>query len=509
MKSKYLLYAIPALLLAACSNEEPATGPASDGAAVVTADIAGIAKSRAHDNAWDSGDQIGISGSTGTVAYVNVPYTTSGDGSFSASNGVENGIFFQNKETATFSAYYPYNAGVTADNTEIAANTADQSKSKEFDFLFANGANGSVANPAINFTGDAAFSHKMTQLVIKVTPDENAGFEASTALSNGTSTLCGLKSAGSFDTATGVAAASGDDADWTLNGNVSPSVDGTTLTFAMIIFPQETVDGVTYRIDYDGATYSCTLTPELAAGKRYTYNVTLKKTGLTVASSEITDWEDEPAEDVDADMEPPFTINGHEAVLMRAATETEAALYFATCNLGATTPYEAGLYFWWSDVVGQTPDEGLHFAHDNVPTYIMREDELKAHGYIDDSLNLTSTYDAAHQQWGGQWRLPTKADIEWLIDSNNCTWHEQVQSDVDGRLSGYIVTSTTTGNSIFIAEAGIAYDSMIIGLNSICNYVTSTFHSDSNNYSLLYTHSPNLGVEAQWQGGSIRPVATL
>lgn len=306
-KTKYLLYALPALMLGACSKEEPVPGTAgAEGAAQVRADIAGMMASRAHDNAWDAGDRIGISGTTGDVEYINVPYvTTSGDGAFAPYKGVEEGIFFQNNAPATFSAYYPYSADVDADNAEIAANTTDQSKSKskEFDFLFADGATGSLAHPALNFVGDAAFTHRMTQLVVKVTPDAEAGFDADSALTEGTGTLSGLKSAGKFDTTTGIAEATGEAADWTLNGNVTPTEDGSTLTYVMILFPQEAADGVTYRIEYDGASYSCKLTPALAAGKRYTYNVTLRKTGLTVASSDITDWIDDTDEDIEGGMD--------------------------------------------------------------------------------------------------------------------------------------------------------------------------------------------------------------
>lgn len=90
MKPKYLLYAIPLLALASCSSDEPGPGGglASGGAAVVSADI-GSPSSRAADTQWGKSDCIGISGTTGTVAYVNVPYAThDGDGIFEALNGV-------------------------------------------------------------------------------------------------------------------------------------------------------------------------------------------------------------------------------------------------------------------------------------------------------------------------------------------------------------------------------------------------------------------------------------
>ena len=513
MKSKYLLYAVPALMLAACSSEEPAAGGAgTDGAAIVTADIAGIVKSRAHDTAWEAGDQIGISGTSGAVDYINVPYTTAGDGSFTASNGVSKGIFFQNKETVTFSAYYPYNAGVTAENAEIAASTADQSKSKEFDFLFATGATGSVANPAISFTGDAAFSHRMTQLVIKVTPDKNSGFSSFTALSEGTHTLSGLKSDGVFKTATGEAGAIGEAADWILNGNVTPVTEESALTFAMILFPQEVAEGVTYRIEYDGATYSCTLNPALLPGKRYTYNVTLKKTGLTVDSSTITDWDDEPTEDVNAGMdsdESSDPFNGHEAVLMREATADEPALYIATCNLGASTPYETGKFFWWGDVIGHSSDAHFDFSDDNedIVTALKNLDQLKAEGYIDERGNLTSSYDAARQQLGGDWRLPTVQELNWLIDSSNCTWTWQ-ESPLGAK-----VRSLTTDGEIFLPAAGFCNNNSWEDFKIGCYWSSSIIIDDDSRWNTpcyLYLKEDNSATADNKisAGLTIRPVVT-
>lgn len=506
--TNYIYLAAAALALASCSNDEPGQGvsPAADGAAVVTADIAGVARSRAHDTAWDAADQIGISGYTGSVDYLNIPYTTaSGDGSFSASNGVEKGIFFQNNQSVSFSAYYPYNAAVTADNPEIAANTSNQSQAKTFDFLFASGATASLDKPAIKFTNDAAFSHRMTQLVIKVTPDGNSSFDASTALTDGTATLSGLKSEGSFDTATGLAAATGDAADWTLNGNVTPSISGTTLTYVMILFPQEVSDGITYSIEYDGATYSCTLNPALAPGKRYTYNVTLRKTGLTVGTAQITDWEDDGEANIEAGITDPF--NGHEAVLMREATDTQPALYFATCNIGAENPEDAGLYFWWGDVIGYDSEHPFNFVLGNtaVVTWNKSNDELLESGIIDSELRLTPEYDAAHVQWGSGWRMPTKNELDWLVNSNFCNWEEHEIQTENGAVKGWLVTSNETGSSIFLPKAGYwgVFESIIYDFGERTSLWSSQLYTINSAYRLWdnTARTANKGT-----GMPIRPV---
>ncbi len=56
-------------------------------------------------------------------------------------------------------------------------------------------------------------------------------------------------------------------------------------------------------------------------------------------------------------------------------------------------------------------------------------------------------YDAATANWGGSWRMPTKAEIQELKDK--CTWTWTTQ----GGHNGYKVTGKN-GKSIFLPAAG-------------------------------------------------------
>ncbi len=306
MKFKYLLYTLPALLLASCSNDEPGLGSGAPGAAVVTANI-GAVTSRASGTQWTADDRIGISGTTGSVTYTNVPYVTAaGDGTFAPLNGVAAGIFFQDSNPAAFSAYYPYSADVTADNSVISASTADQTQAETFDFLYATGAKGSLSSPALNFIGNAAFSHRMAQLVITLSVDRNDGFNegVETVTDKGRITLGGLVKEGEFDTATGIASASGTTANFILS---NADIDGDTAKYSLILFPQ-TADNVELLLEYNGNFYRCTFIPTLVAGKRCTTNITLRKTGLTVGNAEITDWEENGSFTGDATIPPDYVL---------------------------------------------------------------------------------------------------------------------------------------------------------------------------------------------------------
>lgn len=300
MKHIFIL-AAAALMLNACGSDEPDSTSGSSVEAKVTASIDGV-KSRAHDSQWEKGDAIGISTtSTGKTQYANIKYITAlGIADFVHAGGNASGIFFQDTDDVTFSAYYPFvgtertAAGVITDVT-----TENQAGQKVFDFLFASGAKASRNNPVLSFTGANAFSHKMSRLVINIVNDDNFGFTLDEVF-GGIYTLSGLKHGGTFNTATGEASATGDtSAGWQINA--SPVDSDNQRTYSLILYPQTDAD-LTFTATIDGENYSCHLTPDLAAGVSYSYTVTVKKTGLEVSNCTINDWIGGGNEDVDANM---------------------------------------------------------------------------------------------------------------------------------------------------------------------------------------------------------------
>ena len=169
---------------------------------------------------------------------------------------------------------------------------------------------------------------------------------------------------------------------------------------------------------------------------------------------------------------------------------------WATCNVGATSPEEYGDYFAW----GETSTKET-YDYDNCPTYGLSTSELQSQGYIDSEGNLTSQYDAATANWGGNWRMPTYDELNEL--KTKCTWEWINTND----FKGYKVTGPN-GNSIFLPPAGYRFGSSLFYAGSDGNYLSST-PGDGNGsaYGLgFFSGFHNMGNGYRNRGQSVRPI---
>jgi len=163
---------------------------------------------------------------------------------------------------------------------------------------------------------------------------------------------------------------------------------------------------------------------------------------------------------------------------------------------GAEKPEDYGYYFWWGDTVGYKRENNawvatdgsntnFMFSSNNTPTYNKDKSALLAAGYIDSTGNLVAAHDAAHEHWGGSWRLPTYAESYALV--NNCTTTLTTRNGVYGRL----VTGkgAYANRSIFLPAAGRGSDSdsRFVGAGSWGAYWTSLSYAfDTEAWSLLF-----------------------
>lgn len=285
MKTRFFALAALALTLAACNNdnENLNDGPV---AAQFIADIYESVSTRVNQDGtdWTDGDRIGVTG----AGFTNVPYKRE-KGQF-VTDGTT--IYFNDTETHTFNAYYPYQS----DGGTVTVSTAADKQGTGIDFLFASGATGNTHNPTVSFTGDHAFHHCMS--LIKFTFKAGDGLSFNETEPAGY-TLEGLKHEGTFDTATGTTAVTA-----AAESPITMQLGGAT-TSQVIILPQGVTTSLDLKVSFNGLDYTTTLPnpskPEanqFSAGYAYTYNITLNNKGITVEEPEITPWEPGNSNDV-------------------------------------------------------------------------------------------------------------------------------------------------------------------------------------------------------------------
>lgn len=262
------------LMLTACSNEDMTDNLLQEPVeARVSASIGSMA-TRAYDTTWENGDAIGIIGG----GYTDIRYVH--HNGLWAVEDASGPILFQTPDDVDFTAYYPQGAETT--DVTIGANTAQ----RKIDFLYGTGTGGVRTDGVVDFS----FSHRMSRLVLNFI----AGPGVDLADLSGY-TLSGLYMTGSFDTATGTAYATGAASDLTM--------DATGITSSsLILFPQEGYEA-TLKVALGGQTFTATLNLPMAdvmngleSGYSYSYNVTIKKEGLSITQAGIEPWENAQVE---------------------------------------------------------------------------------------------------------------------------------------------------------------------------------------------------------------------
>ncbi len=190
--------------------------------------------------------------------------------------------------------------------------------------------------------------------------------------------------------------------------------------------------------------------------------------------------------------------NGHEYV------DLGLSVKWATCNVGANSPEEYGDYFAWGEV---EPKEVYDWStykwcDGSFDTYIKYCNDSSC-GIVDNKTILEAADDAAIANWGGSWRMPTKAEQDELRE--NCTWTMTTQNGVNGfKVTGF------NGNSIFLPAAGLRYGSSLDLVGNYGGFWSSSLYTDGRAACGLYfTDSFVLSYAldaVRCAGISVRPV---
>ena len=152
-----------------------------------------------------------------------------------------------------------------------------------------------------------------------------------------------------------------------------------------------------------------------------------------------------------------------------------SGLLWCEHNVGASRPEEFGLYFSWGNVTGHAEGSGYDFSQTNY--------DASAGAALTGNITVDDTYDMAHHNMGGLWRLPRPAEFSEL--NSNC---DHVWIDEDG-VQGMRFTSRINGNAIFFPAAGYYDGTTLRSRGTYGSYWSSGFSSASIAYNLSFSSS--------------------
>lgn len=497
-----LLFLSLLALLASCANDDVLDTSDFITNVLITADDVQMAESESYTRtdltlasgalqfAWAAEDVVGIYPNEGDQ--VSFPMTK-GAGTKSANF---DGGGWAVKSSCTYAAYFPYDAANTYYGRSYTAlplsytgqrQTANSSTAHlgDYDYMVATASAPSNGSIAFNFTHINSFLYvqlttpdaaTFTQLTL-ATDDDLFVEEATVNIATGDITPTETSESLVLDLNNIAVAAGGTLYAWLA---VAPTdLSGKTLTATLT-----TADGTNYKTDIAGKT--------LVTGRAYVLKGTVAAEGTGGSGEDI------PLDDDD------------DPVHAYVDLGLPSGLLWATCNVGAENPEDYGDYFAWGETEGYnsgktTFDWSTYKWCDGSRNTMTKYCIDSSYGTVDNKTVLASEDDAAHVQWGGNWRMPTKAEQDEL--RTECTWTWTTLNGVNG----YRVTSKQSGNdnSIFLPAAGYRENSGLFYVGSLSYYWSSSLNTG---YSYdAYNVDFNSGYvdwyrSNRWFGLSVRPV---
>lgn len=187
-----------------------------------------------------------------------------------------------------------------------------------------------------------------------------------------------------------------------------------------------------------------------------------------------------------------------------------SGLKWAKCNIGAETETDYGDYYMWGSITPNTAEE-CNWA--NAPfnngsgSYDYEYFDVHKSEWLDDKNNLSPEYDVAYKVTNGMARMPTKDDVQELLDNTDNEWIEDFNgSGVNGRK---FTSKTDETKYIFIPAEGYCYNGSVgnIGISGAVwsSSLDTSYNGNAwNLYFFLGYYYLDYGNRCR--GRSIRPV---
>ena len=270
------------LSLTSCNDEETMQTDAR-----VALQVTSGIQTRAYEDQWEKGDEIGIFGFTQgdapTQAHTNVRYvTTGGDGAFTPDGTT---IYLPTDGSSLdFVAYYPHTTDL--ENGIYTVDVEDQSDLSTIDLMAADTQIADRINNTVTFN----FKHKLSKIVLTFKPGDGMAL----------SELAGMKVQLTNQQPKATFDVTQPDGEVVVGTNTPATLTLNTTDDGMssegIVLPSANFDGMTLHLELsDGSSFfnwdleKSQNADKFEAGKKYVYDITVNRSGLGVTAT-IEDW---------------------------------------------------------------------------------------------------------------------------------------------------------------------------------------------------------------------------
>lgn len=182
------------------------------------------------------------------------------------------------------------------------------------------------------------------------------------------------------------------------------------------------------------------------------------------------------------------TLNGHDWVDLGLPSGTK----WATCNVGASSSTGYGDYYAWGETITKNTYSESTYQYYSNGTWINIGNDISG-----------TQYDVAHVKWGSSWVLPSKSQINELLE--NCTSIWTTQNGVWGRK----FTSKINSVTIFFSAGGWYANNTHYGIGTAGNYMSSWASNADwmmNSQLCIDENSATLSSMDRARGYMVRPV---
>lgn len=172
-----------------------------------------------------------------------------------------------------------------------------------------------------------------------------------------------------------------------------------------------------------------------------------------------------------------------------------SGLKWAKCNVGAENETDYGDYFMWGDIKDKSNadcswssyiyGDGYEFSKYNT--------ENGCCGIIDNKTTLDHKDDAARAYMGDKWRMPSKDEIEELVDNTDNEWITNYNGTAVNGMK--FISKTDKSKYIFIPASGFRSASSFYSQGS-CGSVWSSSLDASFPYVAWNLEFDSIGIRA-------------